>query len=97
MVTHGNIEYKLKQAQIEGMNSHINMNKILNIKADPDDEGPRGNVGDGVCREQYSSLVLGLMNRLPGLVKQEVAPSETDFLQKTRSMCWNPKLPAMAL
>jgi hypothetical protein len=30
-------------------------------------------------REQYNSLVLGLMNVLTRLVKQRVAPSETDF------------------
>ena len=32
-------------------------------------------------REQYNSLVLGLMNGLPGsgLVKQQSAPSKTDF------------------
>ncbi len=30
-------------------------------------------------REQYNYLVLGLMNGLPGLVKQQVAPLETDF------------------
>jgi hypothetical protein len=30
-------------------------------------------------REQYDSLVLGLINGLPWLVKQQVAPWETDF------------------
>jgi hypothetical protein len=31
-VTHDNVEYKTKQARIEGMHSQIDMNKILNIK-----------------------------------------------------------------
>ncbi len=32
LVTHGNIEYKMKQVQIEGMNSQIDTNKISTIK-----------------------------------------------------------------
>jgi hypothetical protein len=80
LVTHGNIDYKMKQAKFYGMKSQINMNKIANIKDQIQmmkDQEEMLVMAYG--REQYNSLVLGLMNRLPGLVKQQVAPSETDF------------------
>ncbi len=32
LVTHGNIDYKMKQAKFDGMKSQINMNKIANMK-----------------------------------------------------------------
>ncbi len=84
-VTHGNIEYKMKQALTDGMKTQINMNKIANIKDQIQmmkDQEEMLVMANG--REQYSSLVLGLMNGLPGLVKQQVAPLETDFSAKVR-------------
>jgi hypothetical protein len=81
-VTHGDINYKMKQAKFDGMKSHIEMDKIANIKDQIQmmkDQAEMLVMIHG--REQYNSLVLGLMNGLPGsgLVKQQSAPSKTDF------------------
>ena len=59
------------------MNSQINKNKIANIK----DQNKMIKAQDEMLvmvyrREQYNSMVLRLMNGLPGLVKQYVAQSK---------------------
>jgi hypothetical protein len=72
-VTHGDIEYKMKKAHIEGMNSQIDKNNIANIfeqiKMMKDQEEM---LVMAYGRDTYKSMVLGLMNGLPGLKKQQL-------------------------
>jgi hypothetical protein len=77
-VTHGDVEYKLKQARIEGMNSQIDKNNIANIfeqiKMMKDQEEM---LVMAYGRDTYKSMVLGLMNGLPGLKKQQLPQGKT--------------------
>ena len=72
-VTHGDIEYNMKKARIEGMNSQIDKNNIANIfeqiKMMKDQEEM---LVMAYGRDTYKSMVLGLMNGLPGLKKQQL-------------------------
>jgi hypothetical protein len=72
------VEYKLKKARIEGMNSQIDKNNIVNIfeqiKLMKDQEEM---LVMAYGRDTYKSMVLGLMNGLPGLKKQQLPPDET--------------------
>lgn len=78
-VTHGDVEYKMKKARIEGMNSQVDRNNIANIfeqiKMLKDQEEM---LVMAYGRDTYKSMVLGLMNGLPGLKKQqELAQGKT--------------------
>jgi hypothetical protein len=78
-VTHGDIEYKMKKARIEGMNSQIDKNNIANIfeqiKMMMDQEEM---LVMAYGRDTYKSMVLGLMNGLPGLKKQQLPQTGGD-------------------
>jgi hypothetical protein len=73
LLTHGDIEYNMKKARIEGMNSQIDKNNIANIfeqiKMMKDQEEM---LVMAYGRDTYKSMVLGLMNGLPGLKKQQL-------------------------
>jgi hypothetical protein len=74
LVTHSNIEYRLKRDCIEGMKSQINKNKISNINNQIQMmKNQEELLVTGYGREQYNC-----MNGLPGLVKQQVAPAEAE-------------------
>jgi hypothetical protein len=77
-VTHGDVEYKMKKARIEGMNSQIDKNNIANIfeqiKMMKDQEEM---LVMAYGRDTYKSMVLGLMNGLPGLKKQQLPQGKT--------------------
>ena len=78
-VLHGDVEHKMKKARIEGMNSQIDKNNIANIfeqiKMMKDQEEM---LVMAYGRDTYQSMVLGLMNGLPGLKKQqELAQGKT--------------------
>ena len=78
-VLHGDVEYKMKISRIEGMNSQIDKNNIANIfeqiKMMKDQEEM---LVMAYGRDTYQSMVLGLMNGLPGLKKQqELAQGKT--------------------
>jgi hypothetical protein len=77
-VTHGDVEYQMKNARIERMNSQIDKNNIANIfeqiKMMKDQEEM---LVMAYGRDTYKSMVLGLMNGLPGLKKQQLPPDKT--------------------
>jgi len=72
-VTHGDVEYQMKKARVEGMNSQIDKNNIANIfehiKMTKDQEEMLVMAYGG---DTYKSMVLGLMNGLTGLKKQQL-------------------------
>jgi hypothetical protein len=77
-VTHGDVEYKMKKKCIEGMNSQIDKNNIANIfeqiKMMKDQEEM---LVMAYGRDTYKSMVLGLMNGLPGLKKKQLPQGKT--------------------
>ena len=77
-VTHGDVEYQMEKAHIEGMNSQIDKNNIANIfeqiKMMKDQEEM---LVMAYGRDTYKSMVLGLMNGLPGLKKQQLPQDKT--------------------
>ena len=77
-VTHGDVEYQMKKARIEWMNSLIDKNNIANIfeqiKMMKDQEEM---LVMAYGRDTYKSMVLGLMNGLPGLKKQQLPQDKT--------------------
>ena len=70
--THGDVEYQMKKARVIGMNSQIDKNNIANIfkqiKMMKDQEEM---LVMAYGRDTYQLMVLGLMNGLPGLKKQQ--------------------------
>ena len=78
VVTHGDVKYQMKKARVEGMNSQIDKNNIANIfeqiKMMKDQEEM---LVMAYGRDTYKSMVLGLMNGLPGLKKQQLPQDET--------------------
>ena len=74
-VTHGDIEYQMKKARVKGMNSQIDKNNIVNIfeqiKMMKDQEEM---LLMAYGRDTYKSMVIGLMNGLPRLKKQQLSP-----------------------
>ena len=68
----------MKKARIEGMNSQIDKNNIANIfeqiKMMKDQEEM---LVMAYWRDTYKLMVLGLMNGLPGLKKQQLPQDET--------------------
>ena len=78
-VTHGDVEYQMEKAHIEGMNSQIDKNNIANIfeqiKMMKDQEEM---LVMAYGRDTYKSMVLGLMNGLPGLKKQQLPQTGGD-------------------
>jgi len=77
-VTHGGVEYQMKKARVKGMISQIDKNNIANIfeqiKMMKDQEEM---LVMAYGRYTYKSMVLGLMNGLPGLKKQQLPQDET--------------------
>ena len=72
-VTYGDVEYQMKKARVDGMASQINRNKIANIneqiKMMRDQEEM---FVSAYGEDTYRSMILGLMNGLPGLMKQQM-------------------------
>ncbi len=71
-VTYGDVEYQMKKARVDGMASQIDRNKIANIneqiKMMRDQEEM---FVSAYGEDTYRSTILGLMNGLPGLMKQQ--------------------------
>ncbi len=71
-VTYGDVKYQMKKARVDGMASQINRNKIANIneqiKMMRDQEEM---FVSAYGEDTYISMILGLMNGLPGLMKQQ--------------------------
>jgi hypothetical protein len=78
VVTHGDVEYQMKKAHVERMNSQIDKNNIANIfeqiKMMRDQEEM---LVMAYGRDTYKSMVLGLMNGLPGIKKKQLPQDET--------------------
>jgi hypothetical protein len=71
-VTYGDVEYQLKKARVDGMASQIDRNKIANINEQIKmmrDQEEMFVLAYG--EDTYRSMILGLMNDLPGLMKQQ--------------------------
>ena len=72
------VTLSMKKARIEGMNSQIDKNNIANIfeqiKMMKDQEEM---LVMAYGRDTYKSMVLGLMNGLPGLKKQQLPQGKT--------------------
>ena len=78
-VTYGDVKYQMKKARVDGMASQINRNKIANIneqiKMMRDQEEM---FVSAYGEDTYRSMILGLMNGLPGLMKQQNDATEDD-------------------
>ena len=79
-VTYGDVEYQMKKARVDGMVSQINRNKIANIneqiKMMRDQEEM---FVSAYGEDTYRSMILGLMNGLPGLMKQQKDVTAVDM------------------
>ena len=79
-VTYGDVEYQMKKARVEGMASQIDRNKIANIneqiKMMRDQEEM---FVSAYGEDTYRSMILGLMNGLPGLMKQQKDVTAVDM------------------
>ncbi len=79
-VTYGDVEYQMKKARVDGMVSQIDRNKIANIneliKMMRDQEEM---FVSAYGEDTYRSMILGLMNGLPGLMKQQVDLTAVDM------------------
>ena len=78
-VTYGDVEYQMKKVHVDGMTSQINRNKIANIneqiKMMRDQEEM---FVSAYGEDTYRSMILGLMNGLPGLMKQQMDATAVD-------------------
>ncbi len=71
-VTYGDVEYQMKKACVDGMVSQINRNKIANINEQIQMMRDQEEMFVSAYGEDtYRSMILGLMNGLPGLMKQQ--------------------------
>ena len=78
VVPHGDVEYQMKKARVEGMNSQIDKNNIANIfKQNKMMKDQEEMLVMAYGRDTYKLMVLGLMNGLPGLKKQQLPQDET--------------------
>ena len=79
-VTYGDVEYQMKKARVEGMASQIDRNKIANIneqiKMMRDQEEM---FVSAYGEDTYRSMILGLMNGLLGLMKQQKDVTAVDM------------------
>ena len=80
-VTYGDVEYQMKKAWVEGMASQIDRNKIANIneqiKMMRDQEEM---FVSAYGEDTYRAMILGLMNGLPGLMKQQTTAGDMEEL-----------------
>ena len=80
-VTYGDVEYQMKKARVEGMASQIDRNKIANIneqiKMMRDQEEM---FVSAYGEDTYRAMILGLMNGLPGLMKQQTTAGDMEEL-----------------
>ncbi len=80
-VTYGDVEYQMKKARVEGMASHIDRNKIANIneqiKMMRDQEEM---FVSAYGEDTYRLMILGLMNGLSGLMKQQNTEGDMEEL-----------------
>ncbi len=78
-VTYGDVQYKMKKAHVDGMVSQIYRNKIANIneqiKMMRDQEEM---FVSAYGEDTYRSMILGLMNGIPGLMKQQKDATAVD-------------------
>ena len=78
-VTYGDIGYQIKKAWVEGMASQINRNKIANINEQIKMMRNQKEMFVLAYREDtYWSMILGLMNGLPELMKQQMDAPAVD-------------------
>ena len=80
-VTYGDVEYQMKKARVDGMASQIDRNKIANIneqiKMMRDQEEM---FVSAYGEDTYRAMILGLMNGLPGLMKQQTTAGDMEEL-----------------
>jgi hypothetical protein len=79
-VTHGDVEYQMKKARVDEMASQIDRNKIANINEQIKmmrDQEEMFVLAYG--EDTYRSMILGLMNGLPGLMKQQKDVTAVDM------------------
>ena len=78
-MTYGDVKYQMKKARVDGMVSQIDRNKIAKIneqiKMMRDQEEM---FVSAYGEDTYRSMILGLMNGLPGLMKQQNDATEVD-------------------
>jgi hypothetical protein len=78
-VTYGDVEYQMKKACVDGMASQIDRNKMANIneqiKMMCDQEEM---FVSAYGKDTYQSMILGLMNGLPGMMKQQMVATAID-------------------
>ena len=78
-VTYGCVEYRMKKACVDRMASQIDRNKIANINEQIKmmrDQEEMFVLAYG--EDTYRSMILGLMNGLPGLMKQQMDATAVD-------------------
>ena len=79
-VTYGDVEYQMKKARVDGMASQIDRNKIANINEQIKimrDQEEMFVLAYG--EDTYRSMILGLMNGLLGLMKQQKDVTAVDM------------------
>ncbi len=77
-VTYGDVEYQMKKARVDGIASQIDKNKIANINEQIKiDQEEMFVLAYG--EDMYRSMILGLMNGLPGLMKQQKDVTAVDM------------------
>ena len=81
-VTYG-VKYQMKNARVDGMISQIDRNKIVNISEQIKMMRHQEEMFVlAYWEDAYQSMILGLMNDLPGLMNQQVAPAvDTEELE----------------
>ena len=79
-VTYGDVKYQMKRARVDGMASQINRNKIANISEQIKMMCNQEEMFVSAHgKDTYRSMILGLVNGLPGLIKQQIVASVADM------------------
>jgi hypothetical protein len=79
-VTYGDVEYQMKKARVDGMASQIDRNKIANINEQIKMMRDQEEMFVSAYGENtYRSMILGLMNGLLGLMKQQKDVTAVDM------------------
>ncbi len=78
-LTYGDVEYQMKKARVDGMASQINRNKLANINEQIQMMRDQEEMFVSAYGEDtYRSMILGLMNGLPGLMNQQMDATAVD-------------------
>ncbi len=79
-VTYGDVKYQMKKARVDGMASQINRNKIANINEQIQMMRDQEEMFVSAYGEDtYRSMILGLINGLSGLMKQQKDVTAVDM------------------